>query len=614
MKKCLVLLMMLSAGFFSCSSKTSTGSDSDNFISDKDPLSENENSDNETDDKSGHVNDDVVLDDDSSSVSDNESDDEDTQDHICDPNPCETEKNIAENRTRCMHADEGRSYTCECDVSYHSSEGLCCQPYSNNVEGECVCNTYYVTPDYDEEQCVPECSENTIEGLNGYCPEGEICQQGICITDRCYGYECPENSTCSTKNDAPFCQCDTGLQMSDGKCCPLNSTNISGSCECNQGFEFKNDKCEPLASNKCVPNPCEGSGNPLHKNVCVLDGSIEGYHCDCNENYVADEDGCILVEFDFCPEGLQCLSGYCVPFDLSNEQCIEDGDCREFPGATTVCSSPHAAGGICIGCAVASDCPGNTQCYETYGTCALMCDDDTDCPYGKCYGTGYCGQKKCYSNEDCFGGTLCIDSDGSGEGMCQRIPCKETLCSKTNPGGSCEDAGASCIAGECINSCDPNPCKEINRGTCEIKLGVPTCMCDDGTQEINGKCEPVSVTKCPDGFTCASGVCADKSDPGFVCAESGDCEDADLVCSPVLPSGVCSGCTYPSECPHGGAETSDCVSGYCLKTCFIDTDCNDGMKCLGSGYCGKQDCVKPSDCPSGYTCSSSGRCSRIPCS
>ncbi|HNW16802.1 MAG TPA: hypothetical protein PKM15_08875, partial [bacterium] len=156
--------------------------------------------------------------------------------------------------------------------------------------------------------------------------------------------------------------------------------------------------------------------------------------------------------------------------------------------------------------------------------------------------------------------------------------------------------------------------KEINRGTCEIKLGVPTCMCDDGTQEINGKCEPVSVTKCPDGFTCASGVCADKSDPGFVCAESGDCEDADLVCSPVLPSGVCSGCTYPSECPHGGAETSDCVSGYCLKTCFIDTDCNDGMKCLGSGYCGKQDCVKPSDCPSGYTCSSSGRCSRIPCS
>ncbi|HQJ61247.1 MAG TPA: hypothetical protein PKV35_09640, partial [bacterium] len=131
MKKCLVLLMMLSAGFFSCSSKTSTGSDSDNFISDKDPLSENENSDNETDDKSGHVNDDVVLDDDSSSVSDNESDDEDTQDHICDPNPCETEKNIAENRTRCMPADEGRSYTCECDVSYHSSEGLCCQPYSN---------------------------------------------------------------------------------------------------------------------------------------------------------------------------------------------------------------------------------------------------------------------------------------------------------------------------------------------------------------------------------------------------------------------------------------------------------------------------------------------------
>ncbi|HSW59885.1 MAG TPA: hypothetical protein VLJ60_03755, partial [bacterium] len=396
MRKYLILLIILSTGFFSCSSKSSAESDSDKDASDKDPLSENENTDNEADDQNGHENDDVTKDADGIAGNDNESGDEDTQNHICDPNPCETEKNIAENRTRCMPAEEGKSYTCECDVSYHSSEGLCCQPYSNNVLGECVCNTYYVAPDYDEEQCVPECSENTIEGLNGYCEEGKICQQGICIIDRCYGYECPENSICSTKNDAPFCQCSTDLQMSNGKCCPVNSTNKSGVCECNEGYELKNSKCEPLASNKCVPNPCEGSGNTLHKNVCVLDGSVAGYHCECNENYVAQDSGCVLVEFDKCPEGLQCLSGYCVPFDLSNEQCIEDDDCREFPGATTVCSSPHAAGGICIGCAVASDCPGNTQCYETYGTCALMCDDDNDCPYGKCYGTGYCGQKKCY--------------------------------------------------------------------------------------------------------------------------------------------------------------------------------------------------------------------------
>lgn len=256
---------------------------------------------------------------------------------------------------------------------------------------------------------------------------------------------------------------------------------------------------------------------------------------------------------------------------------------------------------------------GNTQCYETYSVCALMCDDDTDCPYGKCATTGYCAQKKCYSNEDCFGGSLCIDSSGSGSGMCQRIPCKETACSTTNPGGSCDD-GAACIAGKCVSSCTPNPCKEINRSTCETKLGVPTCVCDAGTVEISGKCEPKTVSECPSGFTCSANVCVNKSDIGFVCSVNADCEDVDLTCSPALPSGVCSGCTYPAECPHGGAEFSDCVSGYCLRTCFLDSDCNKGMKCLGSGYCGKQDCIKVADCPTGYTCSSGGRCSRIPCS
>jgi len=610
MNRILITAFLMSLLIFSCSSGSSEKNDNDISGNDSNTLPDNETADK----NEGNENDQNEVNENDQENWDDTNADDDNSTHICDPNPCETEKNIAEHRTRCMPQNNGTSYTCECDVSYHSSNGLCCQPYSNNVGGQCVCNTYYTAPDYDAEQCVPECSENTIEGLNGYCEEGKICQQGICIVDRCYGYECPEKSTCSTKNDAPFCQCNAGLQMSSGKCCPLNSTNKSGVCECNEGYELSGEKCEALATNKCVPNPCEGSGNPLHKNVCVLDGSVAGYRCECNENYIPDGNGCVLVEFDICPKGLQCLSGYCVPFDLSNEQCIEDADCREFPGSTTVCASPHAAGGICIGCSQHSDCPGNTQCYETYGTCALMCDDDNDCPYGKCYGTGYCGQKKCYSNQDCFGGSLCIDANGSGEGMCQRIPCKETLCSKTNLGGSCEDASAACIAGECVNSCIPNPCKEINRSTCEIKLGVPTCVCDSGTTEINGKCEPKAVLTCPGGFSCSAGLCVNKNDPGFVCSVTADCEDADLTCSPSLPSGVCSGCTYNSECPHGGAEFSDCVSGYCLRKCFIDDDCNTGMKCLGSGYCGKKDCMGISDCPSGYTCSSSGRCSRIPCS
>ncbi|MGI6394915.1 MAG: hypothetical protein ACOX2F_09380 [bacterium] len=588
--------------------------------------SSKKNVDNETSDKEGNDLE-AISDDDGKLTNDNdkensdknltgdddkEIDDSDFESHICNPNPCKTEKNIAEHRTRCMPADNGTSYTCECDVDYHSSGELCCQAYSNSVDGECVCNPFYVVPHYDSEKCVPECSENTIEGLNGYCEEGKICQQGTCITDHCADYECPENSTCTTKNDAPFCQCNDGLTMSDGKCCPVNSTNKNGECVCNDGYEMKNDECVPLASNKCHPNPCVKSDQPLHKNTCVLDDSEKGYHCECNENYIAHGNNCVIAEYELCPAGLQCLGGYCVPFDLSNEQCITDDDCHEFPGAESFCYSPHAAGGVCMGCSVPSDCPGNTQCMDNgYGTCALMCDDDNDCPYGKCYANGYCGQKRCYTNDDCFGGTLCIDSTGTGHGMCQRISCKETKCSKTNPGGSCEDQTASCIGGECVNSCTPNPCKETNRGTCEIKLGVPTCVCDEGTSEKSGKCEPVVVAKCPTGFNCISSYCTNKSDAGFVCNENKDCGGS-LTCSPTLPSGSCSGCTYPADCP-GGAEVFDCMSGYCLKKCLTDYDCNDQMECKTSGYCGKKDCSKNSDCAPGYSCSSGGVCNRTPC-
>jgi len=592
--------------FFACTKNNNEENDSDKIANDSENVADSVTNDEEgqDDQKNDETSD--------RSGSDKETSDSDSS-NICDPNPCDTEENRKTFKTRCMPENEGTSYTCLCDTEHHESDGICCQSYSNNVGGKCECNTYYVEPVEAPDTCVAECTENTIEGFNGYCEPGKVCQQGICIDDKCDGYTCPENSTCSVKNDAAFCQCNEGLTMSDGKCCPVNSTNKSGTCECDEGYEKSGDECVAKANNKCVPNPCEDSGQPLHKNVCVQDSSSEGYHCECNENYEADGDGCDLVEYEVCPTGLQCLAGYCVPFDLSNEQCLTTDDCREFPGATSTCASPHAAGGICIGCTVASDCPGNSQCYDTYGTCALLCDDDGDCPYGDCKGTGYCGQKTCYSNEDCFGGSLCIDSNGSGSGMCQRIPCKETACSATNPGGTCE-AGKACIGGTCVGSCDPNPCVEVNRGTCEIKLGVPSCLCEEGTHEVDGKCTPDTVTTCPSSFSCVGSYCVNSSDIGFVCGNDADCEDADLTCSPTLPSGTCNGCTYNAECPHGGAEFSDCVSGYCLRKCLLDTDCNSGMSCLGSGYCGKKSCTSPKECPEGYTCSESGKCSRIPCS
>lgn len=564
---------------------------------------------------------------------DNTADDSDSEavSGICSPNPCDTEENRAAHKSRCMPENEGTAYTCVCDSSYYSYGDICCPAHSSEKGGKCECDTYYTEPEEEPGICVAECTENTIEGLNGYCKKGSICQQGTCIKDHCADYTCPENSTCTTKNDEAFCQCESPLQMSNGKCCPKNSTNVNGTCKCNAGYELSGDSCVMSANNPCRKKPCSQANNPgqPNKNTCVPDSSEAGYHCECNTSYEEDSDGkCKEIVYDVCPNNMQCLRGYCLPHDLSNEQCIKDSDCREFGGNAT-CSAPNAAGGVCSGCTDNSDCPGNTQCNDTYGTCALMCDSDDDCPYGKCYSNGYCGQKHCSTDEDCFNGSVCKYSTGDGDGMCQRATCKETVCSETNPGGSCPD-GASCINGSCVSSCEPNPCNEINRTTCEKRLGVPTCVCDEGTVEKDGKCQP-EVKTCPSGFVCKNGYCADKSDPAFFCAENSDCGSS-LTCSPTSPSGTCSGCSLTKPCPGADEEdsavscssTSTETSGYCMRSCLTDEECNIGMICK-NGSCGSKECSKPSDCPANYTCKPSttisasneiveiGICKRKPC-
>ena len=544
---------------------------------------------------------------------------------ICSPNPCDTEENRAAHKSRCMPENEGTAYSCVCDVSYYSYDGICCPAHSSNKGGKCQCDKYYVATEEDPGTCVAECTENTIEGLNGYCKDGLFCRQGVCIKDRCAGYTCPENSTCTTKNDEAFCQCESPLQMSNGKCCPQNSTNVNGTCKCDAGYELSGNECKMSANNPCRTKPCsQAHHSEPNQNRCVPDSSEAGYHCECNTNYSADSDGkCQPIVYDVCPSNMQCLRKFCVPQDLSNEQCVKNSDCREF-GGNAECN-PLAAGGICNGCNENSDCPGNTQCNENYHACALMCNDDNDCPYGSCHSIGYCVQKRCSNDEDCFNGTICNNSTGDGDGMCQRPACNETACSDTNPHGSCPNADEACINGECVSSCSPNPCKETNK-TCEIKLGVPTCVCVEGTVEKDGKCMPKTQT-CPTGFVCKGGYCAKTNDPTFFCAENSDCGGSLTCTSPNLPSGQCHGCSYTSDCP--GASTDEAVtcvkagtSGYCMRSCLADEECSEGMICRTSGlgsFCGRKECSKPADCPANYTCkpsesgSESGTCSRIPC-
>ena len=230
MKKFSVLfLAMLFCFVCSCGNSGSKEKDDSDQIGETDvdttddsDTVDNSDKDRTNDSDSGKTDDsdtqEAVTDSDTADDSDTEKDDSDPiESGICSPNPCDTAENQAAHKTRCMPENNGTSYTCECDASYYSYGDICCPAHSSEKGGKCQCDTYYVEPEEEPGKCVAACSENTIEGLNGYCKGDYICQQGTCIKDRCAGYSCPENSTCTTKNDEPFCQCDSPLQMSSGK-------------------------------------------------------------------------------------------------------------------------------------------------------------------------------------------------------------------------------------------------------------------------------------------------------------------------------------------------------------------------------------------------------------
>ncbi len=520
----------------------------------------------------------------------------DVQD-ACNPNPCHEQ-----NKTRCL-LDEVSGFKCYCDIDFHDSDGLCCPTYSTNINGVCKCVDYYVLVDG---VCIPECTDQTFEGFNGYCSDGFICVQGECVDNLCSEISCPENSECAVQNGLATCYCDTGYHMSDTVCCVENASGVNGECVCDTGYRLSNGECVPKMSNPCEPNPCTG----FHKNLCV---PLEGdYRCDCNSGYVLDGESCVLEVVSQCPDGLQCLNSYCVPLDLSNEICITDNDCHEFnPLAPTICN-PDPAGGVCNFCEVSSDCPGNTQCVEAYGltSCKLFCEIDSDCPYGRCSQTlGYCLVGTCSTNSDCPSNSICVKDNPNSNGMCQRIRCEETACSQYNHNGSCSNSNQTCVYGVCVSSCEPNPCTgEVYKSICSIENSKIVCSCETGYNLDNGNCVPESVSNCPDGFSCENGYCVDRDELYFQCATNSDCGDG-AICSPSLPSGTCSGCTTASQC--GGADI--CLSTYCLRSCTSHSECHVGMICKGSGKCGYKDCASSSECPSGYICSDSSRCERVPC-
>ena len=458
-----------------------------------------------------------------------------------------------------------------------------------------VCDTLDPNPCVEQNRgaCIPEDDAQYPDGWRCECEEGTEMTAPLC---------------CDDAEPGPDCDCTLTL------CCHEGEVVVDVACVCPEGTEWseENQRCDEITVEACSPNPCDEAVYGPHMTACAGDGQ-GGFTCSCDVGYQQTTDGgCEPELVEICPGDDQCLGGWCVP-GIGDGQCIDDSDCHEnlsaVDGNPTFCNSAPF-GGICIGCSGfdADECPTGFSCTE-YNTCAKVCSSSDECPHGTCNTTmGFCVQATCVSDSECPDGAICFDEDGDGSGMCQRIPCLETLGSPYNPGGAC-DTGEACIDGACYGSCAPeNPCVELNRTNCVETAQGPECHCDEGyAEDANGDCMPEA---CPTGFSCQDGYCVD---PGelFQCVVDADCGGS-LTCSPSLPTGTCSGCTDAVDCPDG---FDTCLSGYCLRSCTTSGDCAAGMECNGLGYCGKLNCTAESDCQPGYTCAPGdpGRCERITC-
>ena len=179
--------------------------------------------------------------------------------------------------------------------------------------------------------------------LNGDCPLGELCQQGLCAAPSqvtvCTRNSCPTGERCNIPNQV--CEQDLGC-FSDADCPPAEA--------CNPG------------SRACVPSCTAATA----AQVCdPAQRCVGGICVDCTRD--AD-----------CGPGLTCdiAAGRCGGVNA----CYSDGDC---PAGELCNLATQACGPRPPPCASNDDCPATEVCEPSTGRCiAASCQPDVFDPNG----------------------------------------------------------------------------------------------------------------------------------------------------------------------------------------------------------------------------------------
>jgi hypothetical protein len=486
------------------------------------------------------------------------------------------------------------------------------------------------------ELCVDTTTDpNNCGGCFQECDQAATCDQGACVWSSCtvadnsgpclispgvHGTCC--GGTCKaidTKTDPANCG-------GCGNVCPIGSICNNGCTAPDGGFATcmtdggcpPGDICNPGSQQSCLPTTC-GPGSD--DNPCGLSPTFYGQAKCCSQTCVdpsSDDNNCGTCG-NVCQAGTFCNEGSCAAIV----------SCAGSPVNTACPFAPNVIGRCCGGACVdystdsqnceqcGAACPNGASCKtggcgEPDGGLPDCYDQPGTCPAGDvCYGNS-CVRLQCAAGVDdgklcgfgpnksgtCCGGA-CVDptSDPNNCGTCGTV-CPSGLCGGgfpgqnaciPPPGGSCQfpcPPGMTCAGGQCEPSACQGPfgscaATDGNPGACCF-LGFGQTCADLGTDVQNcGGCGNV----CPQGQTCAGGVCSGTMAPCGAGKIGGYCDLDAGTGSTCCPGTGCidrstdkNNCGYCGNVCQGALE---CVSGNCVATSC--TGVQDGQSCLADG-------------------------------